>query len=184
MVMMIVLNRWQYQWSSVACISGLLFKLSSLLVIRMLIFMQMMMITIMLLLLMLISMLMLILMLTRHEPSPSHAWLHAPHRLFVDVDFQHCNYFYDGGHELVSTLAYVCMILSILVLMGCFSLLSSCKIWACEYFCSCWISLLNCINSIKVPIVEAVLVELDLQHLAGDGEEGEVGNFDQKELEP
>ena len=38
--------------------------------------------------------------------------------------------------------------------------------------------------SFKVPIVEAVLVELDLEHLAGDGEEGEVGNFDQKELEP
>ena len=47
----------------------------------------------------------------------------------------------------------------------------------------CLISLLNCINLFKVPIVEAVLVELDLQHLAGDREEGEVGNFDQKELE-
>ena len=130
--MMIVVNRWQYQWSSAACISGSLFKLSSLLVIKkMLILMQMMiMITITLLLLILISMLML--MLTRHEPPTSDAWLHAPHRLSVDVDFQHCNYFYDGGYELVSTLAYVCMIVSILVLIGCFSLLSSCQICTCE----------------------------------------------------
>ena len=31
-----------------------------------------------------------------------------------------------------------------------------------------------------MPIVEAVLVELDLQRLARDGDEGEVGNFDPK----
>ena len=35
-----------------------------------------------------------------------------------------------------------------------------------------------------MPIVEAVLVELDLQHLAGDGDEGEVGKFDQKYENP
>ena len=29
-----------------------------------------------------------------------------------------------------------------------------------------------------MPIVEAVLVELDLQRVARDGDEGEVGNFD------
>ena len=99
------------------------------------------------------------LMLIRHKPAPPDARIHAPHRLPLHVDFKHCNHFYDGE----------------LLLIRCFSFLI-------HPLCICWCSILlqACMSSFKVPIVEAVLVELDLQRLARDGDEGEVGNFDPK----
>ena len=81
------------------------------------------------------------------------------------MDFQHCNYVYDGGFDQFTFLASFDIKLQILDSQhACFKS----KICIFVY-----------LYSLKVPIVEAVLVELDHQQLGRDGAEDEVGIFDQ-----
>ena len=115
-------------------------------------------------------------MLSRHKSASSDAWFHAAHRLSVNVDFKHCYYFHDGEYESYSTQEYISVTVSILVMIRCFSFLIRLLHLQNFYVAAQYSEQL----AFKVPIVEAVLVELDLQRLARDGAAGEVGNFHPK----
>ena len=126
----------------------------------------------MLMMMMMISMV----MLSRHESASSDAWFHASHCLSVNVDFKHCYYFHDGEYESYSTQEYISVTVSILEMIRCFSFLIRLLHLQNLYVAAQYSEQL----AFKVPIVEAVLVELDLQRLARDGAAGEVDNFHPK----